>query len=354
VGPLEPTERELRRAARERALQLLYESEIKGQPTAALIDELPVAPADLTLELVRGVQNHSERIDELLAGKVAPRWTVARLAAVDRSVLRLGAYELLEVRERPQAVVINEAVILARRFGSDDSPRFVNGVLSAIGAEVREGEAAASAEAERATRLVDAVIFDLDGVIRHWDDNALQRADEQLGLPVGTIATAAFSSPRFERAMRGELTMGQWAADIGAAVAEDHGAMPEAVTLAFSQVGWSIDQRVMDLVDQVRERVPVALLSNASSRLVEDLRRSHIFDRFDTVLGSAELGVCKPETAAFQAALDGLQVSPERCLLVDDNDENVAAAKAMGMPAVLFSDVDELENRLAAAGLLVT
>ena len=62
---------------------------------------------------------------------------VARPAAVDRSILRLGSYELLAVPERSAALVINEAVVLARRFGTDDSPRFVNGVLSSVASEVR-------------------------------------------------------------------------------------------------------------------------------------------------------------------------------------------------------------------------
>ncbi|MGH9191601.1 MAG: transcription antitermination protein NusB, partial [Acidimicrobiales bacterium] len=68
---------------------------------------------------------------------VAPKWSLDRLAAVDRSILRLGSYELLGVPERSAALVINEAVVLARRFGTDDSPRFVNGVLSSVASEVR-------------------------------------------------------------------------------------------------------------------------------------------------------------------------------------------------------------------------
>lgn len=373
---LEPSERELRRAARERALQLLYEAEIKGVPVTDLVAELPIVPAALTAELVNGVAAHRERIDTLLAAKVAPRWTMTRLAAVDRSVLRLGAYELLEAHDRTQAVVINEAVILARRFGSDDSPRFVNGVLSAIGSEVRHGDTdtdaatttsadtdpdtaatvgdAAAVQAVVAEPLVDAVIMDLDGVIRHWDDEALPAADRQLGLPSGTIEAAAFEPGRFDKAMRGEISVGQWAADIGAAVASSHAVMAEAVTLAFTQVGWRIDQRVMELVDQVRQKVPVALLSNASSRLVDDLRRSHILDHFDLVVGSADIGLCKPDPAAFQAVLDQLDVSAARTLLVDDRNENIAAARELGLQVVEFADVDELENRLVEAGLLIT
>jgi N utilization substance protein B len=129
VGDLEPTEAESRRSARERALELLYEAD------------------PLAVELATGAAEHAERIDPVLARLVAPRWSLARLAAVDRAVLRMGAYELFEAPDRSQALVINEAVVLARRFGTDDSPRFVNGVLSAVAAEARPAAGGAAPEA---------------------------------------------------------------------------------------------------------------------------------------------------------------------------------------------------------------
>jgi N utilization substance protein B len=148
-GDLEPTEAESRRSARERALELLYEAESKGVPVADVLAGLPIAPDALAVELATGVDEHAERIDAVLARLVAPRWSLARLAAVDRAVLRMATYELYEVPERSQALVINEAVVLARRFGTDDSPRFVNGVLSAVAAEARPpgGGAAAPGDA---------------------------------------------------------------------------------------------------------------------------------------------------------------------------------------------------------------
>lgn len=137
VGDLELTEAEQRRSARERALELLYEAESKGVSGADVVAGLPLAPDPLAVELVTGVDEHRERIDEVLGRLVAPRWSLARLAAVDRAILRIGAYELFEAADRSQALVINEAVVLARRFGTDDSPRFVNGVLSSVAAEAR-------------------------------------------------------------------------------------------------------------------------------------------------------------------------------------------------------------------------
>jgi N utilization substance protein B len=140
VGDLEPTEAESRRAARERALELLYEAEAKAAPVDEVLAALPVPPDELARELALGVDAHRGHIDEVLARLVAPKWSLARLATVDRAVLRIGTYELFEVPDRSQALVINEAVVLARRFGSDDSPRFVNGVLSAVAGEARPSD----------------------------------------------------------------------------------------------------------------------------------------------------------------------------------------------------------------------
>lgn len=137
MSDLQPTEVEHRRAARERALELLYEAEAKEIAVGELLDQQPIVPAELAVELVRGVDAHRDRIDGLIGRLVAPKWSLERLAAVDRSILRLGSYELLAVPERSAALIINEAVLLARRFGTDDSPRFVNGVLASVASEVR-------------------------------------------------------------------------------------------------------------------------------------------------------------------------------------------------------------------------
>jgi N utilization substance protein B len=110
-------------------------------PTDAVFDRIaenfsvPAAAAEFARELVEAVVHRSDLLDELL-GIHARNWRVSRMAAVDRNVLRMAAYELRDT-ETPVAVIIDEAVDLARRFGSDTSPAFVNGVLDAVAREVR-------------------------------------------------------------------------------------------------------------------------------------------------------------------------------------------------------------------------
>jgi transcription antitermination protein NusB len=122
--------------ARERALYLLYEAHSKGIPPAATIDLQVIEPDQLTQQLVRGVDANIEQLDALIAAK-AKGWTLRRMPVLDLSVMRLATYELLERLEVPTAVVLNEAVELAKRYSTDDSGRFVNGVLAAIAAEHR-------------------------------------------------------------------------------------------------------------------------------------------------------------------------------------------------------------------------
>ncbi|MBL8928731.1 MAG: transcription antitermination factor NusB [Kineosporiaceae bacterium] len=124
--------------ARKRALDLLYEADIRSVPVAGLLAErpVPVSASGYTTQIVEGVLARSARIDELLS-TYAVGWTLDRMPAVDRAILRIGAWELLYNDEVPDAVAIDEAVRLATELSTDDSPSFVNGLLARL-LEVRE------------------------------------------------------------------------------------------------------------------------------------------------------------------------------------------------------------------------
>jgi transcription antitermination protein NusB len=133
----EREERDDRRSeARERALTLLYEAESKALSGPDVIAALPVAPDELAVLLVTGVAEHREAIDAQLVAH-ARGWTLERMPTIDRCVLRIATFELMLRPEVPTAVVIDEAVELAKGYSTDDSGRFVNGMLSAIAAKVR-------------------------------------------------------------------------------------------------------------------------------------------------------------------------------------------------------------------------
>ena len=125
-----------RRQARERALSLLYEAEAKSCTPKEVLGELPVAPAQFAADLVTGVGEHHDEVDGLLR-KFARDWPLERMPVVDRTLLRIAVYELLYRPDVPTGAVISEAVELAQEYSTDESGRFVNGMLGRIAEEVR-------------------------------------------------------------------------------------------------------------------------------------------------------------------------------------------------------------------------
>ena len=121
-------------------LQALYEIDCTGHTPALVIEQrlqeadLPEAGDHFARELVGGVREYQERLDELI-GRYAPDWPVDQIAIIDRNVLRISIYEILMCDDTPTKVAINEAVELAKKFGSDSSSRFVNGVLGSLVAD---------------------------------------------------------------------------------------------------------------------------------------------------------------------------------------------------------------------------
>lgn len=122
--------------ARERALYLLYEAHSKGIAPADTIELQVLEPDELTRQLVLGVGERLADLDDHIARR-AKGWSLTRMPVLDLNVMRLGVYELLERLDVPTAVVLDEAVELAKRFSTDDSGRFVNGVLAAVAGDVR-------------------------------------------------------------------------------------------------------------------------------------------------------------------------------------------------------------------------
>jgi transcription antitermination protein NusB len=115
---------------------LLYEAENKGQAGAEVLAELPAPPDELTIQLVEGVDRRTDEVDGFIS-RFAKGWTIDRMPALDRAVLRLGIVELLGSPHVPTAVVLSEWVELASDLSTMDSSRFVNGVLSRVAEEVR-------------------------------------------------------------------------------------------------------------------------------------------------------------------------------------------------------------------------
>ncbi len=132
-----------RHRARERALQCLYQWESTGAELDGLLDRFwrtqpaPRQVRDFTETLVRGTVDAVERIDPLIS-RQAENWRLDRMGCVDRAILRLGVYELLAQPDTPAAVVIDEAIELAKRYSGEQAGTFVNGVLDGIHLRLRD------------------------------------------------------------------------------------------------------------------------------------------------------------------------------------------------------------------------
>ena len=153
-----PVRKGSRSKARKRALDILFESEARAEDPLEVLrrriagSEAPPV-SDFARTLVEGVVAHRDHIDASL-GEMARGWSVERMAAVDRAILRIGAFEVLFTDDVDDAVAIDEAITLARELSTDDSPRFVNGVLAGLASGRREPVAAP--ERERVDLPADA------------------------------------------------------------------------------------------------------------------------------------------------------------------------------------------------------
>ena len=338
-----------RRDARERALELLYEAESKGLDVATVIDGLAIAPDAYATALAVGVADHAIALDHLL-GRFARDWPVARMAVMDRTVMRVGALELATAGDIPSGAVLSEAVELAARYGSsDDTSRFVNGILAAVADEVRGGP--------RAWTPIEVVVFDMDGVIRHWDNADL----DELGLAHAAVGDVAFAEDRLTRAMTGGLSLADWSSEIGEVLSPDDPERARAIAAAWTASTWTVDDAMISLIDRVRAAgVRTAVLSNATDRLESQIEEMGVTDRFATVVNSWRVGAAKPDPTVYAAADaaiastpgDGGAVDPERVLFIDDRVDNVVAALDHGWHAIEMRSADRLAGVFERLGVL--
>jgi N utilization substance protein B len=130
-----------RSKARKRAVDLMYEADLRDLDAVGVLSERIAAADppvnDYTVAIVEGAAEHRARIDEIL-GYYSEGWTIERMPALDRAILRLGIFELLWREDVPPAVVIDEAVELAKTLSTDESPRFINGVLAQVLRDVQD------------------------------------------------------------------------------------------------------------------------------------------------------------------------------------------------------------------------
>lgn len=198
---------------------------------------------------------------------------------------------------------------------------------------------------------VQACLFDMDGVIRHWSNEAANRAEDATGLPRGVLPATAFSVPEFEQGVLGWVTFEEWCKATVVALGErfDSDAARIAVETWHENRG-EIDQDIVSLIRRLREHVPVGLLSNAHDCLYQDLAAHRLADLFDEVVCSATVHLAKPDPAIYRHAAELMGVPATACFFTDDREENVTAAQDFGMHALRFTGIESLSRSLRHLG----
>lgn len=198
-------------------------------------------------------------------------------------------------------------------------------------------------------RPFDAVLCDVDGVLRDWP--SVEPIESAHGVAPGTLYAAAFAPHRVLPAITGEVTDGEWRAFVTADL-EGSGeltrATAESLVAAWSAMRPTTNEQTVALLRLARDTMgmPVSLISNATTRLEFDLTEAGLSEFIDTAINTSRVGFAKPDPRVYAYAAEHVGVPPSRCLFVDDTSGHVEAARAAGMHGVRFRTAADLESAL--------
>ena len=195
--------------------------------------------------------------------------------------------------------------------------------------------------------MITVVLFDLDGVVRHFDERAVAEIEASHSLAAGSIAAFAFSEPHLTEVTTGRITRAEWVRRIG-----DHVGNHVAAR-AWGTARSRIDDDVVRLAAELRSRgLTTAILTNGTDTIPAELRALDLPPAFGTVFSSAEIGHAKPSPAAFHHVLEALRVSADEVFFTDDTPRNLTAAADLGIVTHHFTGVPGLRAALAEAGIV--
>ncbi|KUJ65313.1 hydrolase [Streptomyces albus subsp. albus] len=196
-------------------------------------------------------------------------------------------------------------------------------------------------------RPFDAVLCDLDNVIRFYDLAPLAALERAAGLPEGTTAAVAFAPELDLPLLLGRSTREEWVESIAAELADRvPPARARELGVALAEAPFHADRTVVGLLRRVREGMPLVLVTNATLELESDLETLGLADLAHHVVSSARVGVAKPDREIYEIAARWAGAAAHRCLFVDDRMENIEAAAALGMTGVHYRTPADLQRAL--------
>lgn len=195
------------------------------------------------------------------------------------------------------------------------------------------------------------VFIDFDGVIRHWLVSDVHEGETRLGLKEGTLHKTAFHPDFLLPVITGKQSHSQWMKDVCREIAaETNEVSVENLLKIWEGARWTIDYSLLSEIRNLFVNSKIALASNATDRLNNDLESSSLSGAFDFLLNSSEIGFAKPDSRFFEKALEICNCKPDQTLFIDDQQANVIAARKLGIQSILFTGKEELLSRLKSLG----
>ena len=197
-----------------------------------------------------------------------------------------------------------------------------------------------------------AIIFDYDGVMTASADRVQQYAEaaEALGLTPEELYQRLWESEHWQRVKRGHITDSDFWRGMLPAFGLDPDDLPTG-PLAFL-VQETVDPMMVGIVQRLRGRYQLALLSNATPAYETRWRSFGLYDLFDVIINSAAVGLAKPDPEIYHLTLERLNRRPDECVFIDDKPRNTVAAEALGIPSIVFTTPTALEAELVRLGIL--
>jgi HAD superfamily hydrolase (TIGR01509 family) len=196
--------------------------------------------------------------------------------------------------------------------------------------------------------MIHVVLFDLDGVVRHFDPAFMTDLEHRRGVNPGSIERVAFSKPLIEEVTTGRITRDEWVRRMGETLG-DHAAAEE-----WGRHPSTVDDEVLDLSDEIRGLgLKTAILTNGTDTIAAEVDAHGFTGRFDAIFNSAVIGFAKPDVRAFQHVLDALDVTGDEVFFTDDTASKLVGADTLGMRTHHFHGVLALRAALSVAGVPV-
>lgn len=203
---------------------------------------------------------------------------------------------------------------------------------------------------DRSGRPFDAVLCDLDNVIRFYDLTHLAKLERAVGLAEGATARAAYAPEADLPLLLGKIGKDEWVDSIvSGLVGEVSESQARQLGTALAEAPFWADEVVIAMLRRASAHMPLVLVTNATLELENDLESLGLSDFADHVVSSARVGVAKPDREIYEIAAERAEATMERCLFMDDRLENVEAAVVLGMTGVHYRGPEDVRQALGFA-----